>query len=335
MTPSVRKIQVIDSHTGGEPTRIVVAGGPELPRLPLAERVALLRAHHDAFRSAVVNEPRGSDPVVGALLCEPCDPANAAGVLFFNNVGYLGMCGHGTIGLLATLAYLGRVQPGVHGIETPVGVVAATLHDDHRVTVRNVPSYRARKSVAVAVEGYGRMTGDVAWGGNWFYLVHDHGQELTLANVERLTEVTWKIRQTLARQGITGDNGEEIDHIELFGPSEVADGRNFVLCPGKAYDRSPCGTGTSAQLACLVADGKLRPGQTWRQESIVGSVFEGTVEIIGGALVPSITGTAYVNAETTLILDERDPFCWGIRAGASARCSSLEQPSSPFHPLAP
>jgi 4-hydroxyproline epimerase len=309
---------VVDSHTGGEPTRVVVAGGPPLPALPVAEQLAVMRSRHDSFRSAVVNEPRGSDPVVGALLCEPSAAGCAAGVLFFNNVGYLGMCGHGTIGLLATLAYLGRVQPGLHRIETPVGVVAARLHDDHRVTVRNVPSYRTRKGVTVEVEGYGRMTGDVAWGGNWFFLVEDHGQELTLANLERLTDVAWKIRQALARQGITGDNGQEIDHVELFNASTVADSRNFVLCPGKAYDRSPCGTGTSAKLACLVADGKLRPGQTWRQESIVGSVFEASAEVAGDAVVPSITGSAYVTAEATLILDDRDPFCWGIRGGEPA-----------------
>jgi 4-hydroxyproline epimerase len=314
VTRSVRTIRVIDSHTGGEPTRVVVAGGPPLPSVPVAEQLAVLRSRHDSFRSAVVNEPRGSDPVVGALLCVPCDTTSAAGVIFFNNVGYLGMCGHGTIGLLATLAHLGRVRPGVHRIETPVGVVAAQLHDDNRVTVRNVPSYRTRKGVAVEVEGHGRVTGDVAWGGNWFFLVEDHGEELTLANVERLTDVTWKIRQALARQGVTGDGGREIDHVELFGPSTIADSRNFVLCPGKAYDRSPCGTGTSAKVACLIADGKLRPGQTWRQEGIVGSVFEASAEVVGGAVVPSITGSAYVTAEATLLLDEADPFCWGIRA---------------------
>jgi 4-hydroxyproline epimerase len=293
---------------------VVLAGGPDLPAVPLADRLTLLRAGHDTFRSAVVNEPRGSDPMVGALLCAPTDPTCTAGVLFFNNVGYLGMCGHGTIGLLATLAYLGRLRPGSHRIETPVGVVTARLHEAGAVTVRNVPSYRHAAAVPVEVEGYGRMTGDVAWGGNWFFLVSDHGQDLTLANVERLTDVTWKVRQALVRQGITGRDGQEIDHVELFGPSAVADSRNFVLCPGKAYDRSPCGTGTSAKLACLVADGKLRAGQVWRQESIVGSVFEGTAEVVDGVIYPSITGTAHVIAEATLILDERDPFQLGIRA---------------------
>jgi 4-hydroxyproline epimerase len=310
-----REIQVIDSHTGGEPTRLVISGGPDLPTVPLADRVALLRSRHDTFRSAVVNEPRGSDVLVGGLLCPPTDPTCAAGVIFFNNVGYLGMCGHGTIGLLATLAYLGRIGPGVHRIETPVGVVTATLHASGAVTVRNVPSYRHAAKVAVDVPGLGPITGDVAWGGNWFFLVNEHREELSLRNVERLTEVTWRIRQALRNKGITGKDGEEIDHIELFGPSPLpgADSRNFVLCPGKAYDRSPCGTGTSAKLACLWADGKLRPGQVWRQEGIVGSIFEGFVEIVDGLVYPSITGTAYISGQAKLLLDERDPFCMGIR----------------------
>jgi 4-hydroxyproline epimerase len=311
-----RTIRVIDSHTGGEPTRVVISGGPELPPGPLDERLRTLRSHHDTFRSAVVNEPRGSDTVVGALLCEPSDPTCAAGVIFFNNVGYLGMCGHGTIGLLATLAHMGRVGPGTHRIETPVGVVSATLRDANTVTVRNVASYRKERGVVVDVEGYGRMSGDVAWGGNWFFLVNDHGQELTLANLERLTDVTWKLRQALKRRGIIGGWGDEIDHVELFGPPTVpgADSKNFVLCPGKAYDRSPCGTGTSAKLACLFNDGKFWPGDVYRQESIIGSVFEGTIEVENHKVYPSITGSAFVNSEATLILDDRDPFCSGIRA---------------------
>jgi 4-hydroxyproline epimerase len=309
-----RTLQVIDSHTGGEPTRVVIAGGPELPVATQSDRLALLRTHHDAFRSAVVNEPRGSDVLVGALLTQPVDPTCAAGVIFFNNVGYLGMCGHGTIGLVATLAHLGRIRPGEHRIETPVGVVTATLHETGAVTVRNVPSYRHQKGVRVEVEGYGPMTGDVAWGGNWFFLVNDHGQELALRHVEKLVDCTWKIRQALVRHGVTGRDGKEIDHVELFAPSQRpgVQSKNFVLCPGKAYDRSPCGTGTSAKLACLFADGKLKEGEVWRQESIVGSVFEGSVQVVNGELIPSIKGSAFVNAEATLLLDPEDPFCWGI-----------------------
>lgn len=310
-----RRVMVIDSHTGGEPTRVVISGGPDLGNGTMAERMERFRVEHDNFRSAVVNEPRGSDVVVGALLCEPVDDSCAAGVIFFNNVGYLGMCGHGTIGLVTTLAWLDRIKPGDHRIETPVGTVTATLHESGEVTVANVPSYRKSKAVTVDVPGHGPVTGDVAWGGNWFFMVSDHGQALSLDNVEELTEFTWRIRQALERQGITGDNGRQIDHIDLFGPPSItgADSRNFVLCPGKSYDRSPCGTGTSAKLACLYADGKLKEGEVWRQESIVGSVFEGTISMVDGNLYPRIKGTAYVNAEATLILDERDPFCWGIR----------------------
>ena len=309
-----RFVKVIDSHTGGEPTRLVIEGGPPLKGASLAERLADFQTNHDPFRSAVVNEPRGSDPMVGALLCEPFDPSCAAGVIFFNNVGYLGMCGHGTIGLLVTLAYMKRIGAGTHRIETPVGVITGTILESGAVTIQNVPSYRLAKGVKVEVEGLGAMTGDVAWGGNWFFLVDDHDQDLELANLDRLTEVSWKIREALVRQGITGENGKEIDHIEMFGPSKQADSKSFVLCPGKAYDRSPCGTGTSAKLACLVADGKLKPGAIWRQESIIGSLFEGSVAIVEGKVIPSITGTAFVNAEATLILDPRDPFCMGIRA---------------------
>jgi len=315
-TEAIRRVRVIDSHTGGEPTRIVVEGGPDLGPGPLAERLERFRSRHDDFRSAVVNEPRGSDVMVGGLLCEPLDPACEAGVIFFNNVGYLGMCGHGMIGLVATLAYLGRIAPGEHRIETPVGAVGANLHPSGEVTVNNVASYRSAANVAVNVPAYGLVRGDIAWGGNWFFLVQDHGFDLTLQNVEKLTDFTWAIRQALRDQGITGAEKQEIDHIELFGPPQSlgAHSRNFVLCPGKAYDRSPCGTGTSAKLACLYADGKIREGEVWRQESILGSVFDGRIAVRSGVVHPSITGRAFVNAETTLVLDPRDPFCLGIRA---------------------
>jgi 4-hydroxyproline epimerase len=310
------RIRVIDSHTGGEPTRLVVSGGPDLGSGPMSERLERLRLRHDEFRSAVVNEPRGSDVVVGALLCEPVDHSCSAGVIFFNNVGYLGMCGHGTIGLIASLGYLGRVRRGDHRIETPVGVVSAILHEDGQVTVNNVPSYRSTADVTVTVPDYGAVRGDVAWGGNWFFLVHDHHLELALSNIDELTKFTWSIRLALRASGITGDEGEEIDHIELYGPSEKpgVQSKNFVLCPGKAYDRSPCGTGTSAKLACLYADGKLREGQIWKQESIVGSIFEGRVTVRDGKVYPSIKGSAFVNSEAELILDPRDPLCMGIRA---------------------
>ncbi|HKT87065.1 MAG TPA: proline racemase family protein [Candidatus Sulfotelmatobacter sp.] len=310
-----QRVRVIDSHTGGEPTRLVIEGGPDLGSGPLSERLRRFRSENDTFRSAVVNEPRGSDVIVGALLCQPTDPSCAAGVIFFNNVGYLGMCGHGTIGLVATLSYMKKISPGEHRIETPVGIVSAILHPTGEVTVNNVPSYRLAANVEVDVPEYGKIHGDIAWGGNWFFLVRDHRMELSLKNIDELTNFTWAIRQALAGKGITGAGNQEIDHVELYGPpiSSSADSRNFVLCPGKAYDRSPCGTGTSAKLACLYSDGKIREGQTWTQESIVGSIFEGTISVRDGKMYPSIKGSAFVNSEADLLLDPRDPFCLGIR----------------------
>ena len=313
---SSQRIRVVDSHTGGEPTRVVIEGGPDLGSGDLAARSARFRQQFDEFRSCVVGEPRGSDAVVGALLCQPVDPSCACGVIFFNNVGTIGMCVHGTIGLAVTLAHLGRIGAGEQRIETPVGVVAFRLLDGNQVEVRNVRSFRAQKNVQLDVKDYGRVTGDVAWGGNWFFLVNGTTEKLCLTNVDRLTDVTWRIRQALVEQGIAGTDGAEIDHIELFGPPKAsgADSKNFVLCPGKAYDRSPCGTGTSAKIACLVSDGKLLAGQVWRQESIVGSLFEGYASIDGDAIIPHIRGSAYVTAEATLIVDPRDPLRGGIRA---------------------
>jgi proline racemase len=262
-----------------------------------------------------VNEPRGSEALVGALLVEPSDASCAAGVIFFNNVGYLGMCGHGTMGLAVTLAHLGRIKAGNHRFETPVGVVTATLNHDGSVSVVNVRSYRKAKGVTIDVPGAGKVTGDVAWGGNWFFLSERHGQSLEPGNVAHLIEFTWGIRQAVNARGFP-----EIDHIELFGPptNSWARARNFVLCPGKAYDRSPCGTGTCAKLACLAADGRLEEGQPWVQESIIGSLFTARYRWLDqatGSIEPTITGTAYVTAEATLLLDEKDPFCWGFGAG--------------------
>jgi 4-hydroxyproline epimerase len=255
--------------------------------------------------------------MVGALLCEPDAPKAAAGAIFFDNAGYLGMCGHGTIGIVATLAHLGRIGPGAHHIDTPVGVVSAELFPDGRVTIGNVPSFRHRAAVEVDVPGHGRVTGDVAWGGNWFFLIEHHDGALLFEDVETLTEFTWRVRAALWAAGITGADSAEIDHIELVGASTTpdVDSRNFVLCPAKVYDRSPCGTGTSAKLACLYADGRLAPDQIWRQESITGSVFEARFTPLAeepGKILPFITGMAHVTAEATLILDARDPLWHGI-----------------------
>ena len=309
----MREIGVIDSHTGGEPTRVVVSGGPELGNGTIAERLEIFRTQHDRFRRAIVNEPRGSDVLVGALLCEPSVAECATGVIFFNNVGFLGMCGHGAIGVIATLEHMGAISAGEHRIETPVGIVTATFDADRSVSIGNVPSYRKARAVSVAVEGIGKVIGDVAYAGNWFFLVENHGIALEAANIARLTDCASRIRCAVNAQGFP-----EVDHVELFGAAACGgDSRSFVLCPGGAYDRSPCGTGTSAKLACLAADGKLAEGTDWTQESIIGSKFTARYRWLDrakGIIAPVVTGRAHITAEATLILDEEDPFCWGLHS---------------------
>jgi 4-hydroxyproline epimerase len=308
----MQRIRVIDSHTAGEPTRVVLHGFPDLGKGTIAERLEIFRRDFDHMRNAIVNEPRGHSAIVGALLCEPSDKSCDAGVIFFNNVGFLKMCGHGTIGLVKTLEFLGKISVGKTWIETPVGIVEADLDSDGFVTITNVPSYRYAKQVEVEVENFGKVRGDIAWGGNWFFLVENHPFELNLSNLQQLTDFTANVRNALNKYNITGKDGQEIDHIELFSKTENADSRNFVLCPGIEYDRSPCGTGTSAKLACLFEDGRLNEGEIWRQESIIGSLFEGKVAIADGKIIPQIRGNAFITADNELILDENDPFRYGI-----------------------
>ena len=311
---SYKRVRVLDSHTEGEPTRVVVEGGPDLGKGSLEQRLEILRSRYDSFRSALTCEPRGTEIVVGALLCEPSNPECVAGVLFFNDVGYLGMCGHGTIGVVRSLAHLGRIQPGKHRIETPVGEVETELKTDGSIRVRNVLSYRYRAAVPVEVPGIGTLVGDIAWGGNWFFLIGDHPFELKLSHHAEILAAAHAIRAALASSGITGKDGALIDHIELFGkPEDPANSsRNFVLCPGASFDRSPCGTGTSAKMACLYADGKLLEGQVWRQEGFLGTHFIGTIEAHGEAVLPTIEGRAWITAESVHIFEEDDPFPGGI-----------------------
>lgn len=311
-------MRAIDSHTEGEPTRLIVDGGPDLGSGPLADRRDRFAARYDAVRSFAVNEPRGNDAVVGALLCEPVDSGCAAGLIFFNNVGFLGMCGHGTIGAAVSLAHMGRIGPGTHRFETPVGEVSVDLLGRNEVEIENVPSYRYRKDVSVAVDGIGTVVGDIAWGGNWFFLVGNSPHALVMSDIAELSRAADAVSDALFKAGITGADGARIDHIEFFGPpaDPKADSRNFVLCPGGAYDRSPCGTGTSAKLACLAADGKLAAGALWIQESIVGSRFAARYRTgPDGKIIPRIRGRAFVVAETTLLRDPEDPFADGMRSG--------------------
>ncbi len=319
----MHRIQIIDTHTGGEPTRVVVGGGPDLGSGSMTERRTLFSKQFDAWRRAIVCEPRGSDVMVGALITAPERDDSLAGVIFFNNVGYLGMCGHGTIGVAIALAHAGKIHAGRHALDTPAGQVHFDLLDAGQVRITNVPSYRYRTNVSVRLSSGQSVTGDVAWGGNWFYLCEPTGIELNVKSVRELTQLAEAIKAQLKQDNITGYGGAEIDHVELFGPADAKDGdsQNFVLCPGDAYDRSPCGTGTSAKVACLAASGKLQPGQLWRQLSILRSRFDATYDLIPEPHPESgcsqvrvhLVGSAYVNAEADLILDPNDPFCMGIQ----------------------
>ena len=310
-----RELRVVDSHTEGEPTRVIVDGWPALSGVTMAERRDFLHREHDELRRAVVCEPRGHDALVGALLTPPEHPGSVAGVIFFNNVDCLGMCGHGTIGVMRTLRHLGRLQPGMVKLDTPAGTVAAELGEDDQVTVTNVPCRAVQLDRRVEVPGVGAVTGDIAYGGNWFFISHTD-ELLSFDQVPELTRRTEAIMAALARQGVTGTDGAAIDHVELSGPPvrPDADSRNFVLCPGGAYDRSPCGTGTSARMATLHARGQLASGQRWRQESITGSVFTGWLEEQAGLLIPRVQGRAWITAETTLSFAEDDPFRTGFTA---------------------
>jgi len=270
-----------------------------------------------------VREPRGFDAVVGALLTPPVHADSAAGVIFFNNGTYLGMCGHGLIGVVRTLAHLGRLGPGAHAFDTPVGTVRAELADDGAVTLTNVPARLHACDVAVDVPGYGRVVGDVAYGGNWFFITHADDVvpvPVDVAHVRELTRFTQAVQDALDAAGLSrvdAPEGGVVDHIEISAPTDRddADGRNFVLCSGGEYDRSPCGTGTSAKMAALHARGELAVGQPWRQEGIAGGVFTGWLAPnAAGEIVPHVRGTAYVTGEATLYLDPRDPFRFGIGA---------------------
>lgn len=318
------RVQIVDSHTGGEPTRVVVSSSIELAGTTMLERSQQFASKFDHFRRAIVCEPRGSDIIVGALLCPPVQPESIAGVIFFNNVGNLGMCGHGLIGLAVVLRYLGRADLGRYAVDTPVGTVHFELLDENRVKIENVPSYRWKQQQPVTLfpntPQSRTVHGDIAWGGNWFYICEDHGLAVDINNLSQLNQLALEIRRQLDSQRITAQEGQVIDHVELIGPSnpDRADAKNFVLCPGAAYDRSPCGTGTSAKLSCLAADGKLAPCQLYRQESIVGSVFTGSYQWADatgqGRILPTLIGSAYVNGQAELLLDPNDPFCWGLVA---------------------
>lgn len=308
-------MRVIDSHTEGEPTRVVIEGGPDLNSHSLREQAIELSKNHQNFLNATLTEPRGFEAMVGALLRPATDPKCETGVVYYTPAGALNMCGHATIGLVITLAHMGRIDIGTHYIETPIGIVKTELKKGNEVSIQNIESYRYKKDVTFKVDGLGVVTGDIAWGGNWFFLTKDIPCALNYENIPQLLDALKSIKRAITEQRITGKDGAEIDHFEFNGPgSKNMNGRNFVLCPNGTYDRSPCGTGTSAKLACLSADGQLLKGQVWLQESIIGSCYHTSFQYgCHGGIIPTITGKAFVTGETTLIQNADDPYVSGIK----------------------
>ncbi|MEE2883652.1 MAG: proline racemase family protein [Planctomycetota bacterium] len=308
------KIRYIDTHTAGEPTRVVVDGFPHLDGESIAERRDALIRDHDDLRAGIVREPRGHEAMVAALLLESSVKECAAGVIFFNNVGALGMCGHGAIGVVKALHQLGKIDTGSCKLETPAGIIESTLHPDGEISIRNVRSYRFAADVSLTINSGTEITGDVAWGGNWFFIAESPGISIEPARIDELIELCCEIRRALQSAGVTGASGAPIDHIELHESLEEEDAgvRCFVLCPGKEWDRSPCGTGTSATLACLHARGQLAEGDSWTQVGPLGTRFSSSYIADGTAIYPTIRGNAYISGEGWLHFDEDDPFRYGI-----------------------
>lgn len=306
---------IIDSHTGGEPTRVIVEGGPDLGTGPMLERANILATEHKDFYRSVVAEPYGQEAMVGVMLLEPATPGCVAGVVYFDPAAVIGMCGHGTIGVATTLAHMGKIDIGTYKLDTPVGVVEMTLKDKNTVTVKNVASYRFKKSVSIEVKGIGTVVGDIAYGGNWFFIVNDSPTPVQPSNIRALTEAAIAIREALFTNNIEGENESPVDHIIFIGPAMTEKGhsRNFVLCPDNAYDRSPCGTGCSAIMACLAADDQLFPGEEIYQESIIGSGYTLSYQTADkGKIIPSITGQAFITREAKLLQNAHDPLKNGI-----------------------
>ena len=312
------QLRVIDSHTIGEPTRVVIdesfSDGLDLGAGTVRERRDRFRERYDHVRRALVGDPRGAVAMVGVILVPPADPTCRFGAFYVNRVGYLDMCGHATIGLAVTLGSLGRIEPGSFRLKTPAGMVGVTWHGGGEASFAGVPPRRIHKGLRISCDDGSDGSGDVATSGLWFSICRDHGLPVEPAAIPALTARAWSIRRALEARGITGDGGETIDHVMLLGPPAEAghDGRAFVLCPDGAFDRSPCGTGTSALVGCLFEDGMLEEGRTWRQESVLGGVYEASVRREGSMLIPTVRGRAWIAAETTLYFAADDPYRTGL-----------------------
>ncbi len=323
----------IDGHTCGNPVRLVAGGAPPLAGATMSERRQDFLARYDWIRTGLMFEPRGHDMMSGAILYPPSDPHADVGVLFIETSGCLPMCGHGTIGTVTFALERGLAQPredGVLRLDTPAGAVAAhyVMRNGYveSVRIRNVGAYLAAEGVKAACPELGELSVDIAYGGNFYAIIEPQGayRDLAALSAFDLLRFSPVLRRNLnAAVEVVHPEDETIrgvSHILWVGAPRApeADARNAVFYGDKAIDRSPCGTGTSARMAQLVARGELEVGDDFVHESIIGSLFRGRVEGLTkvgnhAAIVPSVEGWARITGFNTIFIDERDPYAHGFQ----------------------
>jgi 4-hydroxyproline epimerase len=322
----------IDGHTAGNPVRLVAGGAPRLNGVTMSERRQDFLARFDWIRTGLMFEPRGHDMMSGGFLYPPADPESDAAILFIETSGCLPMCGHGTIGMVTFALEHGLVVPKTPGklrVEVPAGKIEVEyVQDGAKVTsvkIRNIASYLAAEGVQIDVPGFGPLSVDVAYGGNFYAIIEPQGpyrglDALGAAKILELSPVVRKLmREAVEPVHPLDPTIRGVSHVLWADApkSEGADGRNAVFYGERAIDRSPCGTGTSARIAQLAAKGRLKPGDRFVHESYIGSRFIGRVEAateLGGkpAIIPSIEGSAFATGLNQIWIDQADPFWRGF-----------------------
>ncbi|MDO4987691.1 MAG: proline racemase family protein [Synergistes sp.] len=327
-------VTCIETHTEGEPTRTILSDFPKIPGHTMEEKMLYMMRHHDHLRKGICFEPRGNDVMSGTIVTEPCDPRADFGVLYYEVGGWMPMCGHDTIGVSTALIESGllkAVEPYTYAtLDTPSGLVKVKIEVKDgvakSVTFKNAPAFVMNRGVTVKVPDYGDITLDIAYGGNVFAVLPAAAMGLTL-EMKNSKEIVAKgsylrrfINEQIKIKHPYLKTINKVTHIQFYqgGDRELgADIKNAVVIPPAAIDRSPCGTGTSARLALLHAEGKLAVGEEFVHESLIGSLFFCKIieetEVCGiPAVVPEIRGRAWVIGKSTILFDPEDPFIEGF-----------------------
>ncbi|MCX7884843.1 MAG: proline racemase [Caloramator sp.] len=330
---AIRTINAVDSHTMGEPTRIVIGGVPVIPGKTMPEKKAYLEKNLDHIRTAIMHEPRGHKDMFGSIITQPTKEEADLGIIFMDGGGYLNMCGHGSIGALTVAVELGMVpvkEPYTDVVlEAPAGLVKGKVKVEDgkakEVSIVNVPSFLYKQDVEVDVPEVGKLTIDISFGGSFFALVKssDIAIDICTSNAQKLCDVGMKILKAVNEQVKVQhpvlEHIKSVDLVEIYGPAKnpKATLQNVVVFGQGQVDRSPCGTGTSAKLATLYAKGQLKINEEFIYESITGTMFKGRVleeTKVGDykAIIPEITGSAYITGFNQFIIDPEDPLKYGF-----------------------